>query len=259
MQRQGRIVIACYRPKAGKLEALHALAATHHLRLYEQGLVTRRAPIVMGARDGTLLEVFEWKSQRAIDEAHHNSAVLQMWNEYAPVCDYIPVGQLAEAAELFSGFSALPIEVQRSPFAKVRNHVQVDAKLATSGMVTSDDLSRIAAAGYTHVVNLLPDDSQHALSGEAATVKKLGLRYTHIPVAFDAPQRAELKAFEKALGDGANKTWVHCAANMRVTAFTALCGVRTRGWSEDRARELIGEVWTPDATWKTFLAEHGLP
>ncbi len=58
----------------------------------------------MEAEDGTILEVFEWVSEDAIRNAHTNPVVLQMWGEYGEVCDYVPVGSLAEAGDLFSGF-----------------------------------------------------------------------------------------------------------------------------------------------------------
>lgn len=61
----------------------------------------------MEAADGTIVEVFEWLSDEAVRQAHTNPAVLQMWGNYAEVCDYIPIGNVAEAANLFSGFSAL--------------------------------------------------------------------------------------------------------------------------------------------------------
>jgi uncharacterized protein (DUF1684 family) len=77
---------------------------THLPRLKQEGLVTDRASIMMEAKDGTIIEVFEWISEEAIQNAHTNPAVLQMWSEYGEVCDYIPVGSLAEAANLFSGF-----------------------------------------------------------------------------------------------------------------------------------------------------------
>jgi len=103
----GRIVIACYRPKPGKQDALRQLMRDHVPRLRAQGLVTDRDPITMEAADGTIVEVFEWKSQEAIDAAHGNPAVLAMWGEYAEVCDYVPVGTVAEAAQLFSNFTPL--------------------------------------------------------------------------------------------------------------------------------------------------------
>ena len=100
----GRIVIACYRPKPGKEDALRGLMREHLPILRSQDLVTDRESILMEARDGTILEVFEWKSQAAIDAAHENPVVLEMWDRYALCCDYVAVGDIEEAGELFSGF-----------------------------------------------------------------------------------------------------------------------------------------------------------
>ena len=102
-----RIVIACYRPKAGQAAALRELMKTHVPRLHNEGLVTDRLPILMQAQDGTILEVFGWKSQAAIDAAHTNPAVLAMWQEFATVCDYVSASSVAEIGELFSQFTPL--------------------------------------------------------------------------------------------------------------------------------------------------------
>ena len=64
----------------------------------------------MEAGDGTLIEVFEWRSPAAIEAAHTNPRVLAMWERYAQVCDYVPVGTVPEAAELFAEFTPLEPE-----------------------------------------------------------------------------------------------------------------------------------------------------
>jgi hypothetical protein len=51
---------------------------THLPRLKQEGLVTDRESILMEAADGTIVEVFEWISEEAIQNAHKNPAVLQM-------------------------------------------------------------------------------------------------------------------------------------------------------------------------------------
>lgn len=101
----GRVVISCYRPKPGKDKALRALIVDHVPTLLRIGLVTERAPILMEAKDGTLIEVFEWASPEAIQAAHTHPAVLRMWEEYGKVCDSIPVAQVNEAAQPFSEFT----------------------------------------------------------------------------------------------------------------------------------------------------------
>jgi hypothetical protein len=62
----------------------------------------------MRAKDGTVLEVFEWRSQAAIDGAHGNAAVQDLWERFAAVSSYVTLGTLAEAQEMFAAFTPLP-------------------------------------------------------------------------------------------------------------------------------------------------------
>jgi hypothetical protein len=77
--------------------------------LRAQGLATRRPVVAMRAADGTLLEVFEWRSAAAMEAAHSHPAVLRLWKAYARVCDYVPLTQVAETAGLFASFSPVDI------------------------------------------------------------------------------------------------------------------------------------------------------
>ncbi len=101
----GRIVIVGYRPKPGKAEALRSLASAHMQRLRAEGLVTPREAIIMEASDGTMAEVFKWKSKEAIESAHKSLAVQALWKEFSDVCDYVPVASIAEAKQSFAEFA----------------------------------------------------------------------------------------------------------------------------------------------------------
>ncbi|OOQ60256.1 hypothetical protein [Mucilaginibacter pedocola] len=103
----GRIVIVAYKPKEGQADALHLLVQTHVPRLKAENLVTDRQPIIMEAADGTIIEVFEWLSAEAIQQAHSNPVVHQMWGEFAEVCEYVPLNTLPEAANMFAEFFGL--------------------------------------------------------------------------------------------------------------------------------------------------------
>jgi hypothetical protein len=104
----GRIVIAAYRPKPDRSADLLALVGKHWRILDGQQLVSARPRIVMQAADGTVLEVFEWRSAQAIEQAHANPAVLALWESFEAVCEHVPLAGLAEAQGLFAEFEALP-------------------------------------------------------------------------------------------------------------------------------------------------------
>ena len=103
----GVIVIVAYRPKPGKQTELLDLVRSRVPTLRNEGLVTNRDSTIMRARDGTIIEVSEWKSQEAIDAAHKNPNVLAMWNKFFAICDCVPLNTLAEAKEMFAGFEPL--------------------------------------------------------------------------------------------------------------------------------------------------------
>lgn len=106
------IVIVAYRPKPGCADALIALARDHVPFLQREGLVTDRVPVLARAADGTVVEVFEW-APGALDRAHQHPGVLALWQRYGAVCDYVPLNSLAEAGEMFAGFTALDAEPGR--------------------------------------------------------------------------------------------------------------------------------------------------
>ena len=104
----GRFVIVAYRPKPGCEAGLAAVVGRHLDVLRSEDLVSERPPYVMRASDGTLLEVFEWRSAEAIERAHRSPAVQALWEEFAAVCEYVPLGALAEAQRPFAEFDAVP-------------------------------------------------------------------------------------------------------------------------------------------------------
>jgi len=105
----GVMVIALFRPKPGMLAALDICVHDHLPILRAQGLATRRPSLVLRAEDGSILEIFEWVSQAAIDSAHANPAVLALWERYAACCDYITLSDLAEARTMFPSFTLVSV------------------------------------------------------------------------------------------------------------------------------------------------------
>jgi len=105
----GVMVIVAYRQRPGKQALLLALTNEHLSVLREQHLATERQSYAMQASDGTVIEVFEWKSKEAITAAHTNPAVLNMWERYAEACEYVPLANVKECSDMFAEF--VPIEL----------------------------------------------------------------------------------------------------------------------------------------------------
>ena len=82
------------------------------------------------------------------------------------------------------------------------------------------------------------------------------MEYVHIPVKFDAPNRSDLKTFFDALEQHrGRRIWIHCAANIRVTAFLGLYRVLIEKWAVEPAFELMNSVWKPNKVWTAFISD----
>jgi quinol monooxygenase YgiN len=103
----GLIVIVAYKPRPGKESEVLAIVRRRVPFLRQEGLVTERVPTIMRCRDGTIIEVSEWKSPAAIEAAHKNPNVLAFWNEMLAVCECVPLKTVPEAEEMFAGFEPL--------------------------------------------------------------------------------------------------------------------------------------------------------
>lgn len=108
MQQKSEAVIAAYRPKPGKGSELRKLIRQHRRTLDAASLITARPTLLLRARsDGTVLEIFEWKSAKAADKAHQNATVRKLWTKFAKIADFVPLSSIAEADKVFSHFEAL--------------------------------------------------------------------------------------------------------------------------------------------------------
>lgn len=103
------IVIALYKPKPGREKALVKTLEGHLPALRKAKLVTKRPAILMKAADGTLLEVFEWRSERHSGLAHEHPGVVPVWEAIGRDAEFATLGGLSEAKTPFPHFE--PVEI----------------------------------------------------------------------------------------------------------------------------------------------------
>src|SRR3954467_7332058 len=111
----------------------------------------------------------------------------------------------------------------QQPLSNIYNFRPIGERLGTSGQPTQAQFQDIRNAGYEAVINLALPTSDNAIAQEGSIVSRLGMAYVHIPVNFQNPTEPDFQTFcgmMKALGD--RRVFVHCAANMRVSAFVFL-------------------------------------
>lgn len=105
---ESRVVIATYRPKAGRAQELEALVKVHLPLLRSLGLATERFGFILRSRvDGTLLEIFEWKSAEAAQLAHQQPAVAQVWTKMEELGEFSTLHSLEEGQRPFPHFDVV--------------------------------------------------------------------------------------------------------------------------------------------------------
>lgn len=136
----------------------------------------------------------------------------------------------------------------------ILNYRYISDKLATSGQPTVEELTLIARAGYPTILNLAPQNSSNALLNEQEMVSTLGINYVHIPVVWDNPTMEDFSRFCKVMEDHRDRPiFVHCAMNMRVSAFVYLYRHLILGVPTSVAYPAMTSVWEPNDVWQKFI------
>ncbi len=103
----GILVICSYRPKPGHENDARRLMAEHVALLRAHGLVTERTVVQGEAKDGALVEIFEWESLEKSRGAAAIGEVGAHWKAMSAVMDFVPLASLPEAQQPFAHFSPI--------------------------------------------------------------------------------------------------------------------------------------------------------
>jgi protein tyrosine phosphatase (PTP) superfamily phosphohydrolase (DUF442 family) len=141
-----------------------------------------------------------------------------------------------------------------SQLDEIISYVEWEPLLSSSGQPTLEQLEAVVQAEFEVVVNLLPEE--RVLEGEPDLLLSKGVEYVSIPVVWDSPQRHDIEQFFVTLTAlKSRKVFVHCAANMRATAFMYLYYVLEEGRDEAEVRAVMNRVWEPNSVWQQFIEQ----
>ena len=148
-----------------------------------------------------------------------------------------------------------PINLQTKDKLDIYNYYKVHNLYETSGQPSKQQLVLLAKQGYQAVINLAPSTIiEGRVLNEKEILKSKKVKYIHIPVDFNNPTQLDFKNFVSNIEKYKNeKIWVHCAANMRVSAFTYKY---RRDILKLAHKDIISDlesIWIPNKVWSSFL------
>ncbi|MDX1695003.1 MAG: protein tyrosine phosphatase family protein [Ketobacteraceae bacterium] len=147
-----------------------------------------------------------------------------------------------------------PLKFQKNHLEGIYNYLPISDRLCTSGQPSENQFELIRAAGFNTVINLAPHHVENALPDEAGLLQSLGMTYWHIPVNFQNPTEENFQQFVDVMEQTRDQqVWLHCAANMRASAF--LYRYRRDVLKEDTtiARQTMNRIWEPFGVWQDFI------
>ena len=157
---------------------------------------------------------------------------------------------------IFNQFKRLaPSSMQSKDLSKVFNYHNIDNLFATSGQPNAYQLKLIAENGYDAVINLAPNSVfEGSVINEAEILTANKVKYIHIPVNFNKPKNEDFLKFVNCVEENKDKKiWIHCAANMRVSAFVYKYRRDILKLEDSEIIEDMNLIWSPNNVWGSFL------
>lgn len=105
----GQIVIAAFKPKAGKEDELKQVIADRLPLLRQLGLAADRVNITMRSKNGTIIDVSEWVDDDAIKRAHETPEILDLWKRFDECSEYVKLESLDEINMEFACFESVEL------------------------------------------------------------------------------------------------------------------------------------------------------
>jgi protein tyrosine phosphatase (PTP) superfamily phosphohydrolase (DUF442 family) len=150
----------------------------------------------------------------------------------------------------------MPMRDSATKLSEISGFRAVGDRLGTAGQPTQPQFRAVQESGFEAVINLALPTSDNAIPNEGSVVTSLGMSYVHIPVDFKAPTSRDFRAFCRVMEAFDDRpVFVHCAANMRVSAFVFLYRVMGQNIAVAEAERDLHAIWRPNEVWSRFIRD----
>jgi len=141
----------------------------------------------------------------------------------------------------------------------IQNFLKINTEFCSGGQPTLAQLAELKAQGITTVINLRTvGENGFDAPAEEAEVKKLGMKYVHIPVSNQAgPKDEQADEFLKVTDDAKNRpVFIHCGSANRVGAFFMIRRVLRDGLTFDAAKTEATKIGLRSAQLEEFAKSY---
>lgn len=166
----------------------------------------------------------------------------------------MPIKSLA--LSLVIAMVTLPCALFADSLGEIKNYLEYSPDFSSAGQPDREQLELLQKEGFERVVYIAFANSKGAISDEDQVVKGHGMDYAQVPVAWDAPTKADFEAFAAVMQSAPEKrTLLHCQANYRATAFAFLYRVLYLDVPLAEAKSDMNTIWKPDGVWRELIFE----
>ena len=136
------------------------------------------------------------------------------------------------------------------------NFYQLTDLISTAGQPKAEEFRKVFENGYEIIINTAANDYDTVIPNEGEILQNLGITYINIPVILKSPKIEQYYYFRDLMNlfEG-KKIFLHCAKNIRVSAFWYLYFTAEKGWEEEKAKTPIFKSWQPDEVWIKLIKQ----
>ena len=102
-----RVAIIVLKPQKDKIGELIALLRKSHSTLLKFGIVTAREQILAMSSEGSIIQILEWTSKQAEEEAAVHDEVRELWMEAERLCEFQKPIEVNEFTQMFPSFEII--------------------------------------------------------------------------------------------------------------------------------------------------------
>jgi tyrosine-protein phosphatase SIW14 len=156
------------------------------------------------------------------------------------------------------GLLILVAQVTKPTVPGVTNFAKLDSTIACAGATTPEGVAEVKKLGYASIINLRQASESGAnVEAEAEAAKQAGIKYIHLPLDRQSPEKEVADRFLAAIVEPANQpVFVHCGSGNRAAAMWMIKRMVVDGWDAERAGTEAAALGLTNPTFKQFAIDY---